>query len=260
MAERAIASGMTIARILVVEDDPTVAEVVTGLLESLGHRTAHAAHGIDQKADRQHMNLVRQDVILEVAGEVHLGDDADLEVGLLAHRVGDAFGDGIGALVVIRRRLRDLRDHAFPFLQQAVLDVLAELGLTGESHRGDLRPHAADEVEPVADQDHVRLQLLATDHRQPELVHHEQLLRQAVGQRLPLVVQARPVGDAVDVVAPAGAREALELLPGPGGAALILLERISCAAMATVSFMRTVATRAVFLRRISPTCMATSLG
>src|SRR5215218_5210772 len=42
--------------------------------------------------------------------------------------------------------------------------------------------------------------------------------------------------------------------------ALILLERISWAAMATVSFMRTVATRAAFLRRISPTCMATSLG
>src|SRR6476646_9028536 len=42
--------------------------------------------------------------------------------------------------------------------------------------------------------------------------------------------------------------------------ALILLERINGAAMATVSFMRTVATRAVFLRRISPTCMATSLG
>ena len=32
--------------ILVVEDDPTVAEVVTGLLESLGHRTAHAPHGL----------------------------------------------------------------------------------------------------------------------------------------------------------------------------------------------------------------------
>ncbi len=32
--------------ILVVEDDPTVAEVVTGLLEALGHRTAHAAHGL----------------------------------------------------------------------------------------------------------------------------------------------------------------------------------------------------------------------
>ena len=40
----------------------------------------------------------------------------------------------------------------------------------------------------------------------------------------------------------------------------ILPERISWAAMATVSFIRTVATRAAFLRRISPTCMATSLG
>jgi signal transduction histidine kinase/CheY-like chemotaxis protein len=37
--------------ILVVEDDPTVAEVVTGLLESLGHRTAHAAHGLAALAE-----------------------------------------------------------------------------------------------------------------------------------------------------------------------------------------------------------------
>src|SRR6266702_3962350 len=42
--------------------------------------------------------------------------------------------------------------------------------------------------------------------------------------------------------------------------ALILLARISCAAMPTVSFMRTVTTRDVFLRRMSPTCMATSYG
>src|ERR1700741_2291556 len=38
----------------------------------------------------------------------------------------------------------------------------------------------------------------------------------------------------------------------------ILLARINWAAMATVSFIRTVATRAVFLRRMSPTCIATS--
>src|SRR6202022_1057509 len=42
--------------------------------------------------------------------------------------------------------------------------------------------------------------------------------------------------------------------------ALILLARINWAAMPTVSFIRTVATRAVFLRRMSPTCLATSLG
>src|SRR5258708_4372598 len=40
--------------------------------------------------------------------------------------------------------------------------------------------------------------------------------------------------------------------------ALILLARINWAAMPTVSFIRTVATRAVFLRRMSPTCIATS--
>jgi signal transduction histidine kinase/streptogramin lyase/ActR/RegA family two-component response regulator len=32
--------------ILVVEDDPTIADVVTGLLEALGHRTEHAANGL----------------------------------------------------------------------------------------------------------------------------------------------------------------------------------------------------------------------
>src|SRR6267378_7904607 len=41
--------------------------------------------------------------------------------------------------------------------------------------------------------------------------------------------------------------------------ALILLARISCAATPTVSFIRTVTTRAVFLRRTSPTFIATSL-
>src|SRR6185312_12140475 len=43
--------------------------------------------------------------------------------------------------------------------------------------------------------------------------------------------------------------------------ALILLVRMSCAATATVSFIRMVTTRAVvFLRRMSPTFIATSLG
>src|ERR1700751_3085538 len=42
--------------------------------------------------------------------------------------------------------------------------------------------------------------------------------------------------------------------------ALILLARIRRAAMPTVSFIRIVTTRAFFLRRTSPTCMATSSG
>jgi signal transduction histidine kinase/CheY-like chemotaxis protein/streptogramin lyase len=33
-------------RILVVEDDATVAEVITGLLQALGHRTVHVGHGL----------------------------------------------------------------------------------------------------------------------------------------------------------------------------------------------------------------------
>src|ERR1700730_6859070 len=40
--------------------------------------------------------------------------------------------------------------------------------------------------------------------------------------------------------------------------ALILLARINCAAIATVSFILTVTTREVFLRRTSPTCITTS--
>ncbi|MHC2384268.1 hypothetical protein ACVIHA_008690 [Bradyrhizobium liaoningense] len=42
--------------------------------------------------------------------------------------------------------------------------------------------------------------------------------------------------------------------------ALMLLARISLAAIPTVSFIRTVTTRGVFLRRMSPTSIATSLG
>ncbi|MFT3805818.1 two-component regulator propeller domain-containing protein [Arenimonas sp.] len=37
-------------RILIVEDDPIVAEVVTGLLQNLGHETQQAAHGLDALA------------------------------------------------------------------------------------------------------------------------------------------------------------------------------------------------------------------
>jgi len=40
--------------------------------------------------------------------------------------------------------------------------------------------------------------------------------------------------------------------------AYILLARINCAAMASVSFILTVTTREVFLRRTSPTCITTS--
>jgi CheY-like chemotaxis protein len=52
--------------ILVVEDDPTVAEVVTGLLESLGHRTAHAGHGLSALAELagSHYDLVFLDLDL----------------------------------------------------------------------------------------------------------------------------------------------------------------------------------------------------
>ncbi|WP_305806365.1 hybrid sensor histidine kinase/response regulator [Stenotrophomonas sp. YIM B06876] len=38
-------------RILLVEDDPTVAEVITGLLQARGHRVVHAAHGLSALSD-----------------------------------------------------------------------------------------------------------------------------------------------------------------------------------------------------------------
>lgn len=37
--------------VLVVEDDPTIAEVVTGLLAAVGHRTTHAPHGLAALAE-----------------------------------------------------------------------------------------------------------------------------------------------------------------------------------------------------------------
>ncbi|MEZ5465642.1 MAG: ATP-binding protein [Lysobacteraceae bacterium] len=42
--------GRTSLNILLVEDDATVADVVTGLLEGLGHRVSRAAHGLDALA------------------------------------------------------------------------------------------------------------------------------------------------------------------------------------------------------------------
>jgi signal transduction histidine kinase/CheY-like chemotaxis protein/sugar lactone lactonase YvrE len=38
-------------QLLLVEDDPTVAEVITGLLQAQGHRVAHAAHGLAALAE-----------------------------------------------------------------------------------------------------------------------------------------------------------------------------------------------------------------
>ena len=37
--------------LLLVEDDPTVAEVITGLLRAQGHRVVHAAHGLSALAE-----------------------------------------------------------------------------------------------------------------------------------------------------------------------------------------------------------------
>lgn len=52
MAAPAVAVGEVTraARILVIEDDPTVAEVVVGLLQNLGHSVVHAAHGLEALA------------------------------------------------------------------------------------------------------------------------------------------------------------------------------------------------------------------
>jgi signal transduction histidine kinase/CheY-like chemotaxis protein len=43
--ERVNAAGRDL-RVLVVEDDPTIASVICGMLEAAGHRTTHAAHGL----------------------------------------------------------------------------------------------------------------------------------------------------------------------------------------------------------------------
>ncbi len=40
------ANDTRIAHVLVVEDDPTIAAVICGMLEASGHRTTHAAHGL----------------------------------------------------------------------------------------------------------------------------------------------------------------------------------------------------------------------
>ncbi|MFF6772065.1 response regulator transcription factor [Streptomyces sp. NPDC012637] len=54
------------ARILVVEDDPTVAEVVTGYLERVGFAVEHAADGVDalRRAGERRPELVVLDLML----------------------------------------------------------------------------------------------------------------------------------------------------------------------------------------------------
>jgi len=70
---------------LLLHPGPVLAEVLPGRRDDqrllaqqrqrvgdiAGHAAAHPAHGVDQEADCQHMDFVRQNVILEVAGKVH---------------------------------------------------------------------------------------------------------------------------------------------------------------------------------------------
>ncbi|WP_246191050.1 ATP-binding protein [Pseudoxanthomonas taiwanensis] len=51
VAERPVRAGQRSLDLLLVEDDPTVAEVIASLLRAQGHRVAHAAHGLAALAD-----------------------------------------------------------------------------------------------------------------------------------------------------------------------------------------------------------------
>ncbi|WP_282695301.1 response regulator transcription factor [Streptomyces sp. CC208A] len=64
MSEHSVPAGR--ARILVVDDDPTVAEVVTGYLERSGHAVEHAADGPDAltRAGERRPDLVVLDLML----------------------------------------------------------------------------------------------------------------------------------------------------------------------------------------------------
>ncbi|GFE25871.1 response regulator transcription factor [Streptomyces nigrescens] len=85
-------------RVLVVEDDPTVAEVVTGYLSRAGYTTAHAADGVaalDRAADfRPH--LVVLDLMLpgidglEVCRRLRRGDGPAVPVVMLTARGEEA--------------------------------------------------------------------------------------------------------------------------------------------------------------------------
>ena len=53
------------------DDQRSLAEQRQRVGDVAGHAATHPAHRVNQEADGEHVNFVRQDVIFEVAGEVH---------------------------------------------------------------------------------------------------------------------------------------------------------------------------------------------
>ncbi|HET9031902.1 MAG TPA: ATP-binding protein [Dokdonella sp.] len=63
-----VSSGLEKFHILVVEDDPTIAAVISGMLEAAGHRTTHAAHGLAAMAAMNDSGLDLALVDLDLPG------------------------------------------------------------------------------------------------------------------------------------------------------------------------------------------------
>ena len=108
-------------RILVVEDDPTVADVVTGLLQNLGHETEHAAQGLDALA---RLSMAEFDVAFV---------DLDLPGldGFDVARLIRANGHGLPLLALTARADADAEPQAFAagmngFLRKPVLSAMLD--------------------------------------------------------------------------------------------------------------------------------------
>ena len=108
-------------RILVVEDDPTVVDVVTGLLQNLGHETEHAAQGLDALA---RLSMVEFDVAFV---------DLDLPGldGFDVARLIRANGHGLPLLALTARADADAEPQAFAagmngFLRKPVLSAMLD--------------------------------------------------------------------------------------------------------------------------------------
>lgn len=108
-------------RILVVEDDPTVADVVTGLLQNLGHETEHAAQGLDALA---RLSMAEFDIAFV---------DLDLPGldGFDVARLIRANGHGLPLLALTARADADAEPQAFAagmngFLRKPVLSAMLD--------------------------------------------------------------------------------------------------------------------------------------
>src|SRR5713101_5684026 len=96
-------------RVLVVDDDPIIAELIRGTLAEHGFATRTAADG------REALHLVERETPNVVLLDVHLPDISGYQ---LCHRLREEFGDTIGVILISGER-KESFDRAAGFLLDA---------------------------------------------------------------------------------------------------------------------------------------------